>query len=146
MSSELPMTKVALRGPHGDVETLWAEVLGDGRYCLANTPWYAYGISWQDVVEASPDEDGQLQFTRVVSKGGNRTVRIRSSNAFARDWLEKLVALGVSFEGADRRLIGINVPAETELDVITSFLTAEGVEWEHADPSYKELYGEETAT
>jgi hypothetical protein len=67
VSAELPKTKVALRGPHGDVETLWAEVIGGGHYCLDNTPWYAYSISWRDIVEASPDADGQLQFVKVVS-------------------------------------------------------------------------------
>lgn len=146
MSAEVPMTKVALRGPHGDVETLWAEALGGGRYCLANTPWYAYSVSWRDIVEASPDADGQLQFVRVVSKGGNRTVRIRSETPFTREWLDKLERLGASYEGADRCLIGINIPAETELHVITTFLTTEGVEWEHADPSYAELYGNEDAS
>ena len=58
VATDLPMTKIALRGPHGDVETLWAEVFGGGHYCLANTPWYAYRISWRDVVEASSDADG----------------------------------------------------------------------------------------
>jgi hypothetical protein len=144
MSATLPMTKVALRGPHGDVETLWAEVMGDGRYRLANTPWYAYSVSWQDVVEASADADGQLQFVKVVSKSGNRTVRIRSEEPFTSEWLGKVVDLGASYDGADHCLIGINIPVETELGVITSFLTAEGVEWEHADPSYEELYGSET--
>jgi len=146
VSAKLPMAKVALRGPHGDVETLWAEAMGGGRYCLDNTPWYAYSVSWRDVIEASPDADGQLQFVKVVSKGGNRTVRIRSKEPFTSEWLGKIVELGASYEGADRRLIGINIPADTELGVITSFLTAEGVEWEHADPSYEELYGGADAT
>ncbi len=140
------MTKVALRGPHGEVETLWAEVMGGGHYRLDNTPWYAYSISWRDVVEASADADGQLQFVKLISKGGNRTVRIRSKEPFTSEWLRKVVELGATYEGADRRLIGINIPAETELGVITSFLTAEAVEWEHADPSYEELYGSEAAT
>jgi hypothetical protein len=140
------MTKVALRGPHGDVETLWAEVVGDNRYCLANTPWYAYNISWRDIVEALPDADGQLQFTRVLEKGGHRTVRIRSQDPFTSEWLEKIPALGASYEGADRCYIGIDIPPEVELGVITSFLIAEKVEWEHADPSYAKLYGEEPAT
>jgi Domain of unknown function (DUF4265) len=146
VSTESAMAKVALRGANGEVETLWAEALGGGRYRLDNTPWYAYGISWRDIVEATPDADGQLQFVRVISKGGNRTVRIRSKEPFTNEWLGKIVALGASFEGADRRLIGINIPSETEMSAITSFLTSENVEWEHADPTYEELYGTETAT
>jgi hypothetical protein len=140
---EQPASKVALRGPDGEVETLWAFDLGDAHYRLDNTPWYAYGISWQDVVEARPDEAGQLQFVRVVSKSGNRTVRIKSETPFNDEWLEKIVALGVSYEGANRRYLGINIPRETDLAAVASFLIEEGVTWEYADPTYEEVHGHE---
>jgi len=141
LASDDPTAKIALRGPDGEVEALWAFDLGGGRYRLDNTPWYAYGISWQDVVEARLDQDGQLQLVKVVSKSGNRTVRIRAEEPFTDDWLEKIVSLGASYEGANRRYIGINVPQDVNLDVITSFLVAEGVEWEHADPTYEGMHG-----
>src|SRR4051794_33172617 len=105
--TEAPTAKVTLRSPEGDVETLWATNVGDNRYRLDNTPWYAYGVSWKDIVEARPDDDGQLQFQRVVVKSGHRTVRIRAEVPFSDEWLSRLVEHGVTFEGANRRFIGI---------------------------------------
>ena len=49
------------------VETLWADRVGPDRYRLDNSPFWAYGVSWRDVVEAHMDEGGQLAFTRVVA-------------------------------------------------------------------------------
>lgn len=141
MASDDPSAQIVLRGPDGEVETLWAFDLGGDHYRLDNTPWYAYGISWQDVVEARPDQDGQLQLVKVVSKSGNRTVRIRAETPFEDSWLETIVSLGASYEGANRRYIGVNIPQDLSLDVITSFLIAEGVEWEYADPTYEEVHG-----
>ncbi len=52
------MAKVRLSNADGDVETLWASPLGNDLYRLENSPWYAYGVSWQDVVEAHSPEGG----------------------------------------------------------------------------------------
>src|SRR5687768_9315146 len=73
---ELPKRKVALIGPDGDVETLWADELGDDRYRLDNLTWYAYGLSLGDIVHATRNESGMLVFQRVVEKSGNRTMRL----------------------------------------------------------------------
>ncbi|HKG93881.1 MAG TPA: DUF4265 domain-containing protein, partial [Gemmatimonadaceae bacterium] len=62
--------KIALEGPDGDVETLWADALGGGLYALDNLPWYAYGVSVEDVVEATPEPSGELWMRRVVRKSG----------------------------------------------------------------------------
>lgn len=56
--------------PDGEVETLWAFDLGGGHYRLDHLPWYAYRVSLGDVIEASPDADGQLHMVRVVRKSG----------------------------------------------------------------------------
>lgn len=146
MTDEVPMTKVSLRGPNGEVETLWAVPLGDNRYRLENTPWYAHSVSYQDIVEALPDADGQLQFTGMLQRGGHRTVRIRSSVPFKKDLLEEIAKLGASYESADRCYIGIDIPPDIEFHKITSFLETAEVEWELADPSYAEVYGCEDAT
>ncbi len=141
MGTDDPTAKIALRGDDGEIETLWAYDLGNGRYKLDNTPWYAYGISWHDIVEAVPDEAGLLRFTKVVAKSGNRTVRILSDEPFTDEWLSKLRAVGVSYEGATRRYLGVNIPPSTDLDAVTAFLIAEGIEWEYVDPSYEEVHG-----
>ena len=51
-----PNAKVLFRAPNedgsADVETLWATHLGADNYKLDNSPFYAYGVSWEDVVSA----------------------------------------------------------------------------------------------
>ena len=134
--------KVALRGPDGDVETLWADDLGGGRYRLDNTPWYTYGISWRDIVEAKPDADGQLQFQRIVAKSGHRTIRIAADQPLSDEWLQQIVALGCTYEGANRKYVGIDLPPGVDLDVVAAFLTQAKVRWEHADPTYEQYHGQ----
>lgn len=133
--------KVALRGPDGDIETLWADDLGGGRYRLDNTPWYAYGISWRDIVEAKPDAGGQLQFQKIVEKSGHRTIRITADEPFSDKWLQEIVGLGCTYEGANRKYIGIDLPPGIDLEVVAAFLTQAKVRWEHADPTYEQYHG-----
>ena len=59
-----------------DVETLWAVHLQENLYRLDNSPFFAYRVSWEDIVETEADEDGVLCFSRVAVKSGNRTVRV----------------------------------------------------------------------
>ena len=66
---------------HGQaIEWLWAEVLGasSGQTLLQleNSPFYARGISYLDVIEAAEAPDGSLRFTRVVDRFGHSTFRI----------------------------------------------------------------------
>ena len=137
---QVAQVKVALRNAEGDLETLWADNLGGGRFRLDNTPWYAYEGYWQDIIEATADADGQLQFQRVVEKSGNRTIRIAAEKPFSDEWLIQVTQLGCSFEGANRKYIGINIPPGVDLQAIVAFLTAEGIRWEHADPTYEQYH------
>jgi hypothetical protein len=129
-----------------DVETLWATHLGADDYKLDNSPFYAYGVSWEDVVSAPFDpEEGFPTFARVVSKSGNRTVRvifeipIETGNESDRV-LQGLVALGCSYEGANRTFISVNVPPGVELNVVRAYLIKQKATWEHADPTYAALF------
>ena len=81
MTDDHPTAKVLFRvlgaEEGADVETLWAHDLGDDRYCLDNSPFFAYSVSWQDIVYAPRDDDeGFATSQHVVSKSGNRTIRI----------------------------------------------------------------------
>ena len=53
------MVKVLLQDGK-DVETLWAVPVGENLYRLDNSPFFAYRVSWEDVVHAEPDSDGVL--------------------------------------------------------------------------------------
>lgn len=136
--------KVLLRADEY-VETLWAERVGPDRYRLDNSPFWAYGLSWRDVVEAHPDENGQLAFTRVVEKSGHRTVRVIfepgiDQNAEGQAIIDELVRLGCTYEGMHPGYLAIDIPPGVELAKEAGYLTEQGAQWEHADPRYSELY------
>jgi hypothetical protein len=132
-----------------NVETLWAFALGGARYRLDNIPFYAYSVSIGDVVLAPIDPgDGRPAFASVLEKSGNRTVRVlfdvpaESGNA-TDELLRSLVAMGCEYEGASQRYVAINIPPVVELAAVRDFLVDNALTWEHADPSYSELYADE---
>ncbi|WP_342377317.1 DUF4265 domain-containing protein [Myxococcus stipitatus] len=139
--------KVALRDDDGEVETLWATPLGAGRYRLENSPFFTYRVSWLDVVEAAPAPDGQLEAQRVVEKSGHRTVRVILDDVTApesKPFREAFLRLGCTYEGFQPKLLSIDVPPTASLSQVADFLTAEGVEWEYADPKYEDLFPDDT--
>ncbi|HEV3037060.1 MAG TPA: DUF4265 domain-containing protein [Candidatus Angelobacter sp.] len=146
MESTAGMVKVRLRGPDvEDVETLWATPVDMNLYQLDNSPFFAYGVSWQDVIEAHPAEDQFLEYVRCVTKSGNRTLRVivqdyRSDDQAAQEVLQGLKSLGCSYEGMQPKMISINVPPKVNLDEVADFLTRQsGLQWEYADPTYDEV-------
>ena len=143
---EPDLVKVVLTGPDGEVETLWARPVGENLFELDNTPWYAYGVSLKDVIEARrPDPNAFPEFIRVVKKSGYRTVRLILEPAADKDSasqaiLDRLVQLGCSYEGANHIYISIDIPPEVDLERIRQFLITTEQQWEHADPPYETLF------
>ena len=141
------MIKVQMCGSRPqDSETLWATPLGSNLYRLENSPFFAYGVSWLDIVEAlKSDISNTLEFVQCLRKSGNRTMRVifeasRLTEAPAQEILRNLEAMGCSYEGMQPRLVSLNVPREVDLDVVAEFLTSQsGIEWEYADPTYDEV-------
>ena len=145
-----PNAKVLFRVPDeeggAEVETLWATHLESDNYRLDNSPFYAYGVSWEDVVSAPFNpEEGFPTFERVVSKSGNRTIRvifetpIETGNE-SEQLLQGLIALGCDYEGANRKYISVNIPPGVDLDVVRKYLIEHNATWEHADPTYATLF------
>jgi hypothetical protein len=149
-----PSAKVLFRVPNDDgtaeVETLWATPLGGDKYKLGNSPFYAYSVSWQDIVYAPfSAEDGLPTFERVLSKSGNRTIRVAfespAETGNESDQVMKgLVALGCDYEGASTRYISVNIPPSVKLEIVRQYLIQCKATWEHADPSYGELFPDQT--
>jgi hypothetical protein len=143
------LAKVAFRiagGGEVDVETPWARRVGVNTYVLDNLPWYAYGISVGDTFEAIPSGDGLPEFTRVIAKSGNRTVRVilkpsAKESAASQAVLDRLRAMGCDYEGMNSSYIAVNIPPNVSLDEVCSFLTDRDQQWEHADPTYEDLHG-----
>lgn len=140
------MAKVKLSNADGDVETVWAFRLGKDLYRLDSSPWYAYGVSWKDVIEARPREPGDLpEFVRVVEKSGHRTIRVilrppTDESPESQAVLAGLRELRCSYEGANRSYIAVDVPSLVQLEDVRQFLISTGQQWEHADPPYEELF------
>jgi Domain of unknown function (DUF4265) len=128
-----------------DVETLWAVPVGEGLYRLDNSPFFAYCVSWEDIVRAEPDADGVLRFVNVAEKSGNRTVRVitkgcDTTSEEAKPFLNGIIDLGCSYEGFAPRLISINVPPAVDLQILADYLIASDHNWEYADPTYEDLF------
>lgn len=125
---------------------MWATPVSADTFRLENSPFWAYGVSWQDVVSAPFSEaEGFPTFSAVLSKSGNRTVRIAldlpiEEGNDSDDLLKGLVALGCSYEGMNRRYISVNIPPEVQLEAVRSYLIEHDATWEHADPTYATLF------
>jgi hypothetical protein len=140
-------TRIRLCGSRPqDGESVWATPVGSDLYRLENSPFFAYGVSWMDVVEAlMSDLSNMLEFVQCVRKSGNRTVRIffeghRLNDEPAQQVLSKLRLLGCSYEGMQPRLVSVNVPPEVDLSSVTTFLSNQpGIQWEYADPTYEQV-------
>lgn len=142
--------KVAPTDWHGNErESIWVEDLGDGRYRLENTPFCAYGYSYQDVVEAAPDEDGDLIAGRIAERGGHSTYRVMvpkpSAAKFEKYW-KPVEKLGCTYERANESFVAVDVPPRADIGAVFRLLQrgeADGV-WgfeeahcEHAKPKVK---------
>ncbi len=81
---------------------------------------------------------------RVVQKSGHRTIRLilnpPADTPVSQAVLEKLRELGCAYEGANKRFIGVDIPPGVDLMEIRQFLIGTGQQWEHADPTYDELF------
>jgi len=148
-----PHSKVLFRMPEDDgssrVETLWAIPLGEDKYVLDNSPFYAYSVSWKDTVYAPVTEvEGLPTFVRVIKKSGHRTVRVifeppvqegNESDVL----LQGLLKLGCTYEGANRGYMAIDLPPEVSLESVRQYLIEQRAQWEHADPTYAALFPNE---
>jgi hypothetical protein len=140
--TEADLAKLEFRTEDGEVETIWAKPIGEHLYRLDNSPFYAYGVSWNDVVEAEPQAGAFPRFRRVVEKSGHRTVRVIVGGAEDLDRLTRgIQELGCTFEGAWSKLISVDVPPGVDLEEVRNYLISGKFEWEHADPTYADLFG-----
>jgi len=148
--SDNPDAKVVFNVPNDDgsteVETLWASNLGGDQYKIDNCPLFAYSVSLDDIVYAPINpEDGRPTFQKVISKSGNRTVRvvfnvpIQPGNT-SDEVVKGLLALGCGYESLNSRYIAVNIPTLIECNKVYDYLSRSNVQWEYGDPSYDELF------
>ena len=62
------------QGPREDA--IWAEPLGSDRFRVESCPFFAYGISREDVIRAAGAGQGEPVLEDVLEKSGHRTLRV----------------------------------------------------------------------
>lgn len=108
--------------PPAAVEHIWTTPVGSGRYAVENIPFYAFGVSRGDVVEAE-EVDGSLTFRRVVERSMHSVFRVFVSDEKETESIRALFAAkGVKSELADVPLITLDVPPEADLESIVAML------------------------
>jgi hypothetical protein len=143
------MTRVKVAFPIENVngstiENMHALPLGNQRYVLDNSPFYAFDISFCDEFFAD-GIDGEIVFSKIASRGGHSTYRIKipigkSHDYFLKYW-DELEKLGCTFEGSSanlKRLYAIDVPPG--VDVFSAYKVMEKYEgqgvWEFEEGHY----------
>lgn len=111
-------------------ETLWAKPLScadkAAAFELENSPFYAKGVSYLDVVRAVK-RDGQYEFAGTITPGGHSTYRLlvdHAPDAFE-VWWKKLQGLGCTYESGDfqgKKLFTVDVPATTDIYAVYRIL------------------------
>ncbi|AUX48098.1 hypothetical protein SOCE26_096280 [Sorangium cellulosum] len=112
---------------HGSAaETLWATPVGPDSYRLENTPFYAFGVSFQDVVVAT-SENSVFVFSGVFKHGGHSTYRIivdpNRKDDFEEFW-EPLHEKRCTYEAGPGGLLAVDVPPEANIRDVYGCLQA----------------------
>jgi hypothetical protein len=97
-----------------------------GLYTLKNTPWFAYGLSWGDLVSVIEKDEGLLEVGHVVFAGGHRTLRVFFAPDFSdadKDlFLIRMQELAVDFELAGAELVALDVGPSSDYEMVLSYL------------------------
>ncbi|HYV47352.1 MAG TPA: DUF4265 domain-containing protein [Myxococcaceae bacterium] len=127
---------------HGSAtETLWAERIDERRLRLRNVPFYAFGVSAEDVVFAHP-ADGLFEFESVSIRGGHSTYRVMLNNdaeaGRVGEWWARLSELGCTFEQGSGCLRAVDVPPQADVHAVYSVLEQgeQGGIWDFEEGHY----------
>ena len=110
------MQRVGLGAPQVE-----PEASGLSQASLENSPLYAYGVSYQDVLVAREDADGALRFVSVQNRGGHSTYRVVLKGAATRSDFEMywkpIEQLGCTYESSrdPETAFAIDVPPSTDV-------------------------------
>ena len=114
---------------HGyGTESVWAERISDNRYRLCNTPFFAKGVSFEDIIFAK--EEGEVLVYKSTSiAAGHSTYRILMQTTLPEsDFLDNwypLEEIGCSYESMNRGeklLYAIDVPSKTDINGVYNLL------------------------
>lgn len=114
---------VAGRPPPVESEGLWASPVGEGRYRIENTPWFAMNTATRDVVEAV-EHEGTRWVMLKAHWSGHLTVRVSHRDPAA--VLDAFADLGVRGESAAPAypIAALDIPPDADLRAIVARLRA----------------------
>lgn len=147
LTEGLVRIRVAVEGAEGGPEHdwIWAEPLGSGRFRVESCPFFAYGISRNDVVGASEARgEDPPAFQHVFAKSGHRTLRfaldpaVDLSGPEIQALLERLLELGCTHEALRPKIVAVDLPPEADVAAVAGLLQRYADDgrllWEWADP------------
>jgi len=125
-TEEESLTKVYIDLPHHWAtggESMWALPLGGDLYEIRNTPFYAYGINWGDIVRAhAQDSTLKPEVREVVAPSGNKTLRVFLNKGLSQTdqdaILSSLQYLDISWERADDHYVAIDIHPEADYQAV----------------------------
>jgi Domain of unknown function (DUF4265) len=122
--------------PPVKVETLWASRVGPDLYCLDNIPFYARGVSSEDIVRTR-SESGMNIFQEVLRPSQNSVFRIYvSEETDVPNARASFKHLGCESELSDLpKLFAVEVPGDVAFGPVSALLT-EGLDkgrWEYEE-------------
>lgn len=106
-------------------ERLWARRRNGGRFEVLNAPFYLYGLSFGDVVEAIHAENRAPVLRKVIEHSGHRVIRIvvfdRGNRA---ELVENLERMGTRTEeqAGGARLIAVDLPCDDVVEAVIAYL------------------------
>ena len=120
---EGPIVKVFIPLPNSDwhsyrSESLFAKPLGGELYKLLNVPFYANGLSCNDVIRAT-FKQRDLWFDSIRIGGGHSTYRFFVMDEVDEEkwklYWEPLETIGCTYERATNRLFAVDVPPKVDI-------------------------------
>lgn len=125
-----PLVKVFVQLEPADwhdyqTESVWADPLGGDLYRIRNAPFYALGLSHDDVVRASLADD-VLVAQGVDRRGGHSTYRFITIDGITDEqwapYWQPLEEIGCTYERGGARLFALDVPPETDINKVYELL------------------------
>jgi hypothetical protein len=145
--TEEKMVKVVFQLEGDTAERLWAREIGINAFEIMNTPFYVYGVSNGDIVEALQSSvQGLFTFVRILKKSGWKTVRVLIGDYLPNgSGLEVLTQLletmnCTGYESGFETILAVDVPPLVDIVSLGEVLDREGYTFEYGDPSYAELF------
>lgn len=102
-------------------ETVWAERLTAERCRLKNVPFYAYGVSFDDILKITVNASS-IEAVGVLARAGHSTYRFfvqkgQVERALGSYW-KTIEEAGCTFERATKHLFAVDVPPEADIHAV----------------------------